>query len=226
LVLHRIDSLTRPAHVAPVVEAIEGAQLVEVDGVDVLPIAGDPDPLLAEISRFATGTTIAPAPERVVAAVLFTDLVASTDRAAAVGDEMWRSTLDGHDADVAACVSHAGGDVVKFTGDGALAVLPSTRAAISAAHSLQRRLASRGLEVRAGIHVGDIERRGSDVSGLAVNVAARIMDRAAASEILVSESVRVALLGSSASFEPADTVQLKGVPGTWPLYRSLVAVRE
>ncbi len=218
LVLHRADCMASEDVVRRVAEAIDGAVFVQVDGVDVYPIAGDVDPLLTEISRFLTGSAGLPVPEHVVAAVLFTDLVGSTPRAVDAGDDSWRSVLDEHDTRVRLCVEQAGGEVIKFTGDGVLAILPSARAAVQAAHTIRRRLDPLGLETRAGIHVGDVDRRGRDVSGIAVNVAARIMSHAAPGETLVSESVRLAMLGTTA-FDEVESVDLKGVPDRWTLYR-------
>jgi class 3 adenylate cyclase/pimeloyl-ACP methyl ester carboxylesterase len=219
LVLHRAQSMTSEAQVREVAEAIEGAVLVQVDGVDVYPIAGDVDPLLTEISRFVTGAAAAPAPDHVLGAVLFTDLVASTDLAVGSGDESWRSVLDEHDARVRVSVERAGGEVIKFTGDGVLAIFPSARSAVRTAHAIRRQLEPLGLRTRAGIHVGDLDRRGGDVSGIAVNAAARIMSQASSGEVLVSESVRLSMLGDGA-FEPATVVELKGLPGRWSLHRA------
>jgi class 3 adenylate cyclase len=219
LVLHNRDSMNPEQHVRAVADMIPGATFVQIPGSDTFPIAGDVDALVAEIAQFVTGTPSDLAPQRIVAAVLFTDLVDSTRRAVDVGDEQWRDLLDVHDRAAQQSVLHAGGRVVKYTGDGVLALLPSATAALAAAQSMREELAIRGLHIRAGVHVGDVDVRGDDVSGLTVNIAARIMDRAGAGETLVSESVRSATLGSGFSFDDAGAAQLKGVPGSFLLHR-------
>jgi class 3 adenylate cyclase len=205
--------------VSAVADAIPGASFVEVEGSDVYPIAGDVDAVVVEISRFVTGSASLPSPDRSVRAVLFTDLVASTGQAVDAGDEAWRGLLDRHDATVRSCVERAGGSVVKFTGDGVLALLPSAAAGIAVARSIRAELETLGLGVRSGVHVGDVDHRGDDVSGLAVNVAARVMDQAQPGETLVSESVVLSTLGSDITFEEPHTASLKGLPGDWRLYR-------
>ena len=151
--------------------------------------------------------------------MLFTDLVGSTERAAALGDAGWKSVLDRHDAAVRTIVGRCGGTVVKTTGDGVLALLPSAGVCLRAAAAVRNELAAEGLEVRIGVHVGDIDRRGDDVSGLAVNIASRVMSKAGAGEILVTESVVAAVAGQAMTFEPLGTHDLKGVPGVWQLFR-------
>jgi class 3 adenylate cyclase len=186
---------------------------------DVFPVAGDVDLLLREIAEFVTGGPSVLTPLRQVTAVLFTDLVDSTRRATDEGDAQWRALLDLHDRTVHQCVRDHGGRVVKYTGDGVLALLPSATAALDAAEAIRARLTERGLQIRAGIHVGDVDLRGDDVSGLAVNIAARIMSHAAADETLVSGTARRATLGSTHRFDAPRTTQLKGVPEQWTLHR-------
>lgn len=149
------------------------------------------DDILAEVSRFLAGEARLPAPERQLAAILFTDLVDSTRQADAVGDAAWKFLLDRHDAVTRSEVDRSGGQVVKMTGDGALALLPSATGAIAAAQRLRDRLTDEQLHVRIGIHVGEADRRGEDVSGLAVNTAARVMSCAAAGQILATSTVMV-----------------------------------
>jgi class 3 adenylate cyclase len=150
---------------------------------------------------------------------MFTDLVASTERAASLGDERWKAVLNRHDAAVRAAVGGCGGMVVKTTGDGVLAVLPSAGGAVRAAHRIRDALAVDQLGVRIGIHIGDIDRRGDDYSGLGVVVAARVMAVADVGQIVVTASVPAAVIGQTAIFEPAGTHQLKGIPGLWDLYQ-------
>jgi class 3 adenylate cyclase len=138
-----------------------------------------------------------------------------------LGDEQWRDLLDVHDQAVQQAVLHQGGRVVKYTGDGVLALLPSATAALETARSIREQLTKRGLDIRVGVHAGDVDVRGDDVSGLTVNVAARIMNHAGAGETLVSDSVRQATLGSSFSFDDTGAVQLKGIPEQFTLHRWL-----
>lgn len=192
---------------------------MQIPGADTFPIAGDVDVLVAEIAQFVTGAPSGLAPQRVIAAVLFTDLVDSTRRALDEGDEQWRDLLDVHDQVVQRCVLHHGGRVVKYTGDGVLALLPSATAALTTAQSIQEELAMRGLHIRVGVHVEDVDVRGDDVSGLTVNIAARIMGRAEGDQMLVSESVRNATLGSGLEFADASVAELKGIPEPFTLHR-------
>jgi len=217
MVIHNRDAMNPERQVSSVADAIEGGRFVQIPGVDVYPIAGDVDAIVAEVAEFGTGTASVPAPTRRIAAVLFTDLVSSTARAVDEGDARWRDLLDEHDTIAGRAVARHAGRVVKSTGDGVLALLPSATAALETAAAIRRGLADAGLAVRAGVHVGDIDERGDDVSGLVVNVAARIMDQADADRILVSESVRRATIGSGLDFGPPRTVQLKGLPEDWTI---------
>ena len=220
LVLYRRDNVYSPAEAALLAASqIRGATVVELEGADHFPFLGDVDAVVAEVAQVAVGERRLPPPQRLLAAVLYTDLVASTDRAASLGDARWKSVLDRHDAALRAAVGRCGGTVIKTTGDGILATLPSAGAAIRAAQRIQDALDADELRVRIGIHVGDIDRRGSDVSGLGVVVAARVMAMADAGQILVTASVPAAMIGQDATFEPLGAHELKGIPGTWPLYR-------
>ena len=219
LVLHNRGCMSPEVHVRAVADAIPQASFLQIPGSDTYPIAGDVDVLVAEIAQFVTGAPSNLAPQRIVAAVLFTDLVDSTQRAVDVGDEQWRDLLDVHDQAVQRCVLHHGGRVVKYTGDGVLALLPSATAALETAQSIREKLATRGLDIRVGVHLGDVDVRGDDVSGLTVNAAARIMGHAEGGETLVSESVRSATLGSGLDFERAGAVQFKGIPEPFTLHR-------
>lgn len=219
LVIHRRDCMAPEKSARAVAAAIPGSDFVQLPGADMFPISGDVDDLVAEVARFVTGSVNLPAPERALAAVLFTDLVASTERATGEGDRKWRDLLDAHDAAARRCVDRVGGHVVKYTGDGVLALIPSATCALQVARSIGDALAEQGLEIRAGIHVGDVDQRGDDVSGIVVNVAARIMSQAEAGEILVSESIRRATMGSGFVYDQTRSVELKGVPDVWTLHR-------
>jgi class 3 adenylate cyclase len=223
LVLHRRDN----EWVTSVnLLSFEGLQapnvtVIELDGHDHFPFVEDVDALVAEIADFVVGEHRLPPPQRLLAAVMFTDLVDSTARAAAVGDARWKAMLDRHDAAIRRAVGRSGGTVVKTTGDGVLALFPSAGTAVHAGVGLCDQLASEGLSVRVGIHVGDIDRRGTDVSGLAVNIAARVMAAAGGHEVFVTASVVASLAGQQVSFEPKGSRELKGIPGTWELFQAV-----
>jgi len=220
LLLHRPDNAYIPADaVRMTASLISGARVFELDGVDHWPFIGDVDAVVAEIADFVVGERRLATPQRLLGAVMFTDLVASTERAASLGDERWKAVLDRHDAAVRAAVGGCGGTVVKTTGDGVLAVLPSAGGAVRAAQRIRGALAVDKLGVRIGIHVGDIDRRGDDLSGLGVVVAARVMAVADVDQIVVTASVPAAVIGQTATFEPAGTHRLKGIPGLWDLYQ-------
>ncbi len=219
LILHNRDCMQPQDEVRRIAAQIPEATFVEVAGRDAYPIAGDVDVLITEIHEFVTGGPSGLTPLRYLAAVLFTDLVGSTVRAVDEGDAQWRELLDIHDRTVRECVRHHGGRVVKYTGDGVLALISSATGALDTVASIRHRLAEQGLRIRAGVHVGDVDVRGDDVSGLAVNIAARIMSQADSNETLVSETVRQATLGSTHRFDATRTTQLKGLPDQWTLHR-------
>ena len=220
LVMHRLGNRYIPPElVVGVAEQLGNAKVAALDGADHFPFNGDVDSVIAEIADFVVGERRLPPPERTLAAVMFTDLVASTERAASLGDDRWKAVLDRHDAIIRNTVGRCGGTVVKNTGDGILAVFPSAGVAVRAAARVRTDLADDGLTVRIGLHVGDVDRRGDDISGLAVHIAARVMASAAAGEIVVTQSVQVALAGQGTDFEPHGTQSLKGVPGEWVLFK-------
>ena len=220
LMLFRPDNTYVPPEAAQwAASELPDATIVEVDGPDVWPFVGDVDAVVAEIADFVVGERRVPPPERVLAAVLFTDLVDSTRRAADLGDAGWKALLDRHDLAVRNAVGRCGGRVVKTTGDGVLAVFPAAGVAVRAAERMHQELAAAELEVRIGVHVGDIDQRGDDISGLAVNIAARVMAAAGPGELLATSSVVAAIAGQTEQFEPAGTHDLKGVPGKWELFR-------
>jgi class 3 adenylate cyclase/pimeloyl-ACP methyl ester carboxylesterase len=220
LVLHRRDNVYAPAEAVRLAASrITGATLVELDGADHFPFLGDVDAVVAEIADFVVGERRLPPPQRLLAALMFTDLVASTERAALLGDEHWKSVLNRHDVTVRAAVGRCGGTVVKTTGDGVLALLPAAGAAVRAAERVRDELSADGLDVRIGIHVGDVDRRGADVSGLGVHVAARAMAAADPGQVVVTASVPAAVTGKAAAFVALGAHKLKGVPGVWELFR-------
>jgi class 3 adenylate cyclase/pimeloyl-ACP methyl ester carboxylesterase len=220
LVLLRRDNVYAPADAVRLAASqITDAAVVELDGADHFPFVGDVDALVAEIGHFVVGERRLPPPRRLLAALMYTDLVASTERAASLGDEQWKSVLDRHDVTARAAVGGCGGQVVKTTGDGVLALLPSAGAAVRAAERVRAELAADGLEVRVGIHVGDVDRRGDDISGLGVHIAARAMAVAGPGQVVVTASVPAAISGQPTAFETLGAHKLKGVPGAWELFR-------
>lgn len=195
---------------------IPGAQHVELPMGDGFPFGVGVDEVIGEISRYLTGAVQLPAPERQIAVIMFTDLVGSTRRAESAGDAVWKRLLDRHDHVNQTAVTRRGGRVVKTTGDGVLALLPSATAAIESAHAIRTQLRDDDLEVRIGVHLGEIDHRGDDVSGLAVNIAARIMASAEAGQILTSAVV--AQTTNATMFTTLGHRTLKDVDGTWEIY--------
>jgi class 3 adenylate cyclase len=197
---------------------IPGARYLEVDGTDHAPWLADPDRFTIEIEEFLTGSHAAPAQShRALRTVLFTDMVASTARAAAAGDERWRAVLQRFGEITAQLTERFGGTVVKSTGDGHLATFDGPTQAIRCAEALRADAEKLGIEIRAGIHTGECELLDADIGGIAVHIAARIVGQAGAGEILVSRTVRDLVVGSGTGFEDRGSVELRGVPGTWQL---------
>ena len=176
-------------------------------------------PAADAIEAFLTGHRPGPAPsERVLATVLFTDIVGSTERAAALGDRSWRALLDEHDGECARQVARFDGRVVKHTGDGMLATFNSPARAVKCAQALGPALSSSGIEIRAGLHTGEVERRAEDVGGIAVHIAARVAALGDGGDVLVSRTVRDLVVGSDLAFADHGTHTLKGVPEPWQIY--------
>ncbi len=219
LVLHREGDIIAPITMGRyLAEQIPGARLVELPGREHTPWAGDVDAFVHAIEEWVTGAPVAPpAPraDRVLATVLFTDIVGSTARAATLGDHAWRQQLDRHDALVTATLERFRGTRVKQTGDGVLATFDGPGRAVLCAHALVDALRSAGMDIRAGVHVGEVERRGDDIGGIAVHIGARVAALAAAGEVLVTSTVRDLVTGSDLRFEERGEEELKGVPGRW-----------
>jgi class 3 adenylate cyclase/pimeloyl-ACP methyl ester carboxylesterase len=219
LILHRVDyPWFRIEHGRYLAEHIEGAKLVELPGADG-PLPWERANLaLDAIEEFLTGTLRGPDTTRAVTTLLFTDIVRSTERATDLGDERWRELLGLHDDASHRVTAAFGGRIVKTTGDGILATFDGPRRAIQASAALRRELWRIGLDVRSGIHTGEVEKRGEDLGGIAVHIAARVMAAAGEGEILVSRTVRDLIAGSEIELEERGAYQLKGVPGEWLLY--------
>ena len=220
LVLHRSDEVPNGRDAAEdFVRWIPHAEYRTAAGDQHLPWAGDLDSYCAPIIEFVTGAPPAPSEAtRMLATVLFSDLVGSTSEQARRGDEAWRGLMNCHDEICAAQVARHGGKLIKFTGDGFLATFNSPTSALDCAGDLIEALSALGLKVRFGAHTGEIEIRGEDISGLGVVVASRIMDQANEGQILASDLVRQLMLGSIRRFEDRGFQELKGVPDAWRLH--------
>jgi class 3 adenylate cyclase len=176
------------------------------------------DDILDEVEEFLTGVRAGVPSDRVLATVLFTDIVDSTKRASELGDAAWRELLDRHDAAVRRQLDRFRGTEVKTVGDGFLATFDGPARAIQCAVAVRENLQPLGLDVRAGIHTGEIERRGEDVGGIAVHIGARVAGLADAGEVLASSTVKDLVVGSGIEFESRGSHALKGVPDEWRLF--------
>jgi class 3 adenylate cyclase len=221
LVLQRRgDRVTSPGVSAYLAEHIAGATIVELDGIDHLPFVGDSEQVVSEIEEFLTGSRPAPpAADRVLATVLFADVVGSTELAARVGDAVWASLRERFLALARQELTHYGGTEVDVAGDGLFATFGGPARAIRCALAMRRTVEEIGLRIRAGVHAGEVERdeRGG-ASGLAVHIGARVMAAADPGEVLVSGTVKDLVVGSGLDFADRGTRSLKGVPGTWPVF--------
>jgi class 3 adenylate cyclase len=199
-------------------EHIPGARMVELDGDAHAPQWGDIKPVVSLLEEFLTGHhESANETERVLATVLFTDIVDSTARAAALGDSAWRQVLDRHDQICGSTVSDCGGRLVKGTGDGVLATFDAPARGLRCADTLLSTLADAGITIRAGVHTGEVELRGDDVSGIGVHIAARVAALAGSGELLTSRTVKDLVAGSNYAFASRGMHTLKGVPDQWEL---------
>ena len=218
LLRRRGDREVRRSHALHLLERIPNARLVELDGEDHWWFTGDADSVLDEIESFLTGERRTTPSNRVLSTVLFTDIVGSTLRASRAGDDAWATTLAAHNRAIERQVSSARGTVVKFTGDGALATFDGPARAINCACAIRDAVQELGLEIRVGLHTGEIEVADGDIHGIAVHVAARIMGLAGPGEVLVSGVMPPLVLGSRITFHDRGSHELKGVPDRWPVY--------
>jgi class 3 adenylate cyclase len=222
LVIQRADVPGFVEHGRYLAEHIPDARYVELPGTDTLMWAGDQGAVVAEIQDFVTGVRPVPDPRRVLAAVLFTDIVGSTALAAQLGDARWESLLAEHNRVVRHELDRFGGREIRVVGDGFLATFDGPARAVRSAIAIRDAVRELGLEVRAGIHVGEIEVLPDDIAGLGVHIGARVSAQAGAGEVLVSSTVKDLVVGSGLEFEDRGVRALKGVPGEWRLF----AVRE
>jgi class 3 adenylate cyclase len=220
LIVHRRESAFIPVgHGRYLAEHIGGANYVELDGADTLYWVGDSTPVLDEVEEFITGTRGGAAViERMLTTIVFTDIVGSTERAAALGDDRWRDLLDNHDRIVRHELERFRGREVNTAGDGFVATFSSPSVALDCAEAIVAAVRLLGIEVRVGVHAGEVEVRGEDIAGMAVHIAARVAGLSGASEVLVSSTVREIVTGSRRTFTDHGEHALKGVPGTWRLW--------
>lgn len=218
LVLHRNgDRVVNIRAARYIADQIPDAKLVELEGVDHSLLAGDIDSVVDEIEEFLTGIRPTREPERVLATVLFTDIVGSTAKAAELGDSAWRQVLGQHQRIVRDQLSRHRGVQVKDTGDGVLATFDGPARAVRCAVAIRDAVESLGLQIRAGLHTGECELLDGDVGGIAVNTASRITDLAVPGEVLVSRTVKDLVAGSGIAFTERGSYELKGVPDRWEL---------
>jgi pimeloyl-ACP methyl ester carboxylesterase len=218
LIMHARDDLVPVQGGRYLAAHIPGAKLLEVEGTDHAPWFTDPDRITTEVEEFLTGSHAAPSQShRALRTVLFTDMVASTRRAAATGDERWRAVLHRFGEITAELTERFDGTMVKSTGDGYLTTFDGPTQAIRCAEALRADAERLGIEIRAGIHTGECELLATDIGGIAVHIAARILGHAGGGEILVSNTVRDLVVGSGTGFEDRGSVELRGVPGSWQL---------
>jgi class 3 adenylate cyclase len=219
LVLHRRnDSFIKVEHSRYLADRIPGARYVELEGTDNMFSIGDSEAIMGEVEEFLTGERHQQEPDRMLATVLFTDICGSTERAAELGDRGWRFMLERHDALFRRSLDRHRGREVKRTGDGFLATFDGPARAIRCASDVASSVASIGLQVRAGLHTGELEVMDGDLGGLAVHIAARVMDTAEPSEVLVSSTVKDLVVGSGIEFRDRGPHELRGVPGEWRLF--------
>lgn len=223
LVIHRRDNRYYPVALGRYLAArIEGARFVVMPGADTAPFWEDPDRVVELFREFIDEVgpqSTAPAPvDRVMATILFTDIVASTEKAQSMGDALWRRLLEVHDSISQRLVGEYAGKLVKNTGDRIMARFDSPGRAILSAAALRNELLQAELPIRAGIHTGEVELRGADVSGVGVHIAARVIAASAPEEILVSRTVKDSVVGSQIRFEDRGTHSLRGVEGDWQLF--------
>lgn len=222
LVLHRTDerviSIDQARRLAG---RIPHARLVELPGIDHVPWVGNSSAIIDEVEGFLTGTRSATEPDRELATVLFADIVSSTERAAVLGDSKWRELLESYLALARRQLELFRGREVDTAGDGMFATFDGPARAIRCAASICQQAKALGIDVRAGVHTGEVETIGEKPGGLAVHIGARVMESAGPGELLVSSTVKELVAGSGLQFEDRGALTLKGVPGAWRLFKAV-----
>ena len=218
VVHHTFDPILAPAMGKYVADHISGATYVELPGRNMYHFVEPWRPSFQEVSEFLTGHRAEVADDRVLATVLFTDIVDSTRRAAGIGDRDWHALLDAHDAVVRAQLARFRGREMNTSGDGFFAMFDGPQRAIRCAMAIRDAVQSLGIEVRAGLHTGECEVRGDDIGGIGVHIGARVSALAGPNDVLVSSTLRDLVIGSGIEFEERGAHELKGVPGEWYLF--------
>jgi class 3 adenylate cyclase len=219
LVVTRSDNrVVPPSQSREVAALISGARFVELAGEDYAIHAGDVDAVVDEVQEFITGARAVREPDRALATVLFTDIVASTEHATRLGDKKWTDVLNQHDALVSRELERHRGRKVNPTGDGILATFDGPARAVRCAQAICDGMQALGIDVRAGLHTGEVELRGDDIGGIAVHIGQRVSALAGPGEVLVSRTVTDLVAGSGLEFEERSEHELKGVPGKWAIY--------
>lgn len=219
LIVHREDDrVCRVEGARYIAERIQGAKYVELPGPDHFPWVGDTDAVLDEVEEFLTGARRGPEPDRVLATVMFTDIVGSTERAVALGDRPWRDLLGRHHTVVREQLTRFRGREIDTAGDGFLAAFDGPARGVRCAGAIVREVRRLDLEIRVGLHTGECEILGDKLSGIAVHTGARVASLAGAGEVLVSGTVKDLVAGSGITFEDRGVKILKGLPGEWHLY--------
>ena len=220
LLMHRQNppSYTQIEASQSLADQIPDARLVLVPGNGLKPYVKPSSQILEHIEAFVTGIAPAADTNRALATILFTDIVGSTEQASTLGDRRWGNLLESHDALAKSIVDQHGGRLVRLTGDGLLATLDGPGRAIRCASAFRGALAPLGITIRAGLHSGEVEQRGEDIGGIAVHLAARVLEQAGPNELLTSSAVPLLVAGSGIEFEDRGEYELKGVPGTWRLF--------
>ena len=218
VVQHSDNAIIPPARGKYVAEHIPGAKYVELPGRNMYHIVEPWRASFQEIAQFLTGHQAEVADDRVLATVLFTDIVDSTRRAAEMGDRDWRALLDAHDAVVRSQLARFRGREVNTSGDGFLAMFDGPQRAIRCAMAIRDAVQALGIEVRAGLHTGECVVRGDDIGGIGVHIGARVSALAGPNDVLVSSTLRDLVIGSGLEFEERGSYELKGVPGQWHLF--------
>jgi class 3 adenylate cyclase len=218
VVQHTDDPIIPPVAGKYVADRIPGAKYVELPGRNLYHFVEPWRASFQEIAEFLTGEQAEVVDDRVLATVLFTDIVDSTRRAAEIGDRDWHALLDAHDAVVRSQLARFRGREVNTSGDGFLAMFDGPQRAIRCAMAIRDAVQALGIEVRAGLHTGECEIRGDDIGGIAVHIGARVSALAGPNDVLVSSTLRDLVIGSGLEFEDRGAHQLKGVPGEWRLF--------
>jgi class 3 adenylate cyclase len=219
LVMHSVNERTLPIEGARyLAQHVPGARLVELPGEDHVPWLTDSEAVADEVEGFLTGVRRGPEPDRVLATVLFTDIVGASERAAAIGDRRWRDLLENHHAMIRRALARFRGREIDTAGDGFLATFDGPARAVRCACAICDEVRALGIEVRAGLHTGECETIGDKLGGIAVHIGSRVAGLAGGGEVLVSSTVKDLVAGSGLSFQDRGFHSLKGIPGEWKLF--------